>query len=144
MKVFATSARGVELGTTAVARFRPSKAIRCVFRELNCCVPDCKSAKFQAYAARRHCRHGGIAESKSGAGGASPRVDVLVSQGSREEAYVMPHLIGMNLADAVRRLDSVSIKRKLNSVSAPQWPHGAVIDQTPTRVRVLPRLSSSN
>jgi len=51
---------------------------------------------------------------------------------SREEAYVMPHLIGMNLADAVRRLDSVSIKRKLNSVSAPQWPHGAVIDQTPT------------
>src|SRR6266699_626202 len=69
---------------------------------------------------------------KPGAGGASPRVDVLVSQGSREEAYVMPHLIGMNLADAVRRLDSVSIKRKLNSVSAPQWPHGAVIDQTPT------------
>ncbi len=68
---------------------------------------------------------------KPGAGGASPRVDVLVSQGSREEAYVMPHLIGMNLADAVRRLDSVSIKRKLNSVSAPQWPHGAVIDQTP-------------
>src|SRR5207245_1034911 len=67
-----------------------------------------------------------------GAGDASPRVDVLVSQGSREEAYVMPHLIGMNLADAVRRLDSVSIKRKLNSVSAPQWPHGAVIDQTPT------------
>src|SRR6266702_3447844 len=62
----------------------------------------------------------------------SLRVDVLVSQGSREEAYVMPHLIGMNLADAVRRLDSVSIKRKLNSVSAPQWPHGAVIDQTPT------------
>src|SRR5437667_10488472 len=69
---------------------------------------------------------------KPGAGGASPRVDVLVSQGAREEAYVMPPLIGMNLADAVRRLDSVSIKRKLNSVSAPQWPHGAVIDQTPT------------
>jgi len=42
------------------------------------------------------------AESEVGAGGASPRVDVLVSQGSREEAYVMPHLIGMNLADAVR------------------------------------------
>jgi eukaryotic-like serine/threonine-protein kinase len=69
---------------------------------------------------------------KPGAGGASPRVDVLVSQGPREVAYVMPHLIGMNLADAVRRLDSVSIKRKLNTVSAPQWPHGAVIDQAPT------------
>src|SRR5438874_11432822 len=68
---------------------------------------------------------------KPGAGASLPRVDVLISQGPREEAYVMPHLIGMNLADAVRRLDSVSIKRKLNSVSAPQWPHGAVIDQTP-------------
>ena len=68
---------------------------------------------------------------KPGAGGATPRVDVLVSQGPREEAYVMPHLIGMNTADAVRRLESSSIKRKLNTVSAPEWPHGAVIDQSP-------------
>jgi beta-lactam-binding protein with PASTA domain len=73
-----------------------------------------------------------IQNPKPGAGGASPRVDVLVSNGPREEAFVMPHLIGMNEADAVRRLETVSLKRKLNSVSAPQWPHGAVIDQTPT------------
>jgi eukaryotic-like serine/threonine-protein kinase len=72
-----------------------------------------------------------IQNPKPGAGGASPRVDVLVSQGPRAEAYVMPHLIGMNIADAVRRLETVSLQRKLNSVSAPQWPHGAVIDQTP-------------
>jgi beta-lactam-binding protein with PASTA domain len=38
----------------------------------------------------------------------------------------------MNDADAVRRLESVLLKRKLNTVSAPQWPHGAVIDQAPT------------
>ena len=69
---------------------------------------------------------------KPGAGAATPRVDVLVSQGPREDSYVMPHLIGMNVADAVRRLESVSIKRKLNTLSAPQWPHGAVVDQTPT------------
>jgi eukaryotic-like serine/threonine-protein kinase len=69
---------------------------------------------------------------KAGAGGATPRVDVLVSQGPREEAYVMPHLLGMNVADAVRKLESASIARKLNTVSAPQWPHGVVIDQTPT------------
>jgi beta-lactam-binding protein with PASTA domain len=69
---------------------------------------------------------------KAGAGAASPRVDVLVSQGPREAAYIMPHLIGMNDADAVRRLESAAIKRKLNSVSAPQWPHGAVVDQSPT------------
>src|ERR1043166_1233644 len=33
---------------------------------------------------------------KPGGGAATPRVDVLVSQGPREDAYVMPHLIGMN------------------------------------------------
>src|SRR5215510_4832174 len=68
---------------------------------------------------------------KPGAGAATPRVDVLVSKGAREEAYVMPHLIGLNVADAVRRLETVNIKRKLNSLSAPQWPHGSVVDQTP-------------
>jgi serine/threonine-protein kinase len=75
---------------------------------------------------------------KPGAGAATPRVDVLVSQGPREAAYVMPHLIGMSLADAVRRLDAAGIKRKLNTVSAPQWPTGSVIDQTPTPGSRLP------
>ena len=56
---------------------------------------------------------------KPGAGAATPRVDVLVSQGPREDSYVMPHLIGMNVADAVRRLESVNVKRKLNTLSAP-------------------------
>jgi serine/threonine-protein kinase len=73
-----------------------------------------------------------IQNPKPGAGAASPRVDVLVSQGPREASYVMPHLIGMNTADAVRRLESAKIARKLNTLSAPQWSHGAVIDQTPT------------
>jgi beta-lactam-binding protein with PASTA domain len=65
-------------------------------------------------------------------------VDVLVSQGPREDSYVMPHLIGMNVADAVRRLESVNIKRRLNTLSAPQWPHGAVVDQTPTAGARIP------
>jgi beta-lactam-binding protein with PASTA domain len=75
---------------------------------------------------------------KPGAGAATPRVDVLVSQGPREEAYVTPHLIGMSLADAVRRLDAAKIQRKLNTVSAPQWPHGSVIDQSPPHGSRLP------
>jgi beta-lactam-binding protein with PASTA domain len=68
---------------------------------------------------------------KPGTGAATPRVDVLVSDGPRETAYVMPHLIGLNETDAQRRLDAAGIKRKVNYVNAPQWPHGAVIDQTP-------------
>jgi eukaryotic-like serine/threonine-protein kinase len=75
---------------------------------------------------------------KPGASAATPRVDVLVSQGPREDSYVMPHLIGMNVADAVRRLESVNIKRKLNTLSAPQWPHGVVVDQTPTAGTRIP------
>src|SRR2546423_1737985 len=37
-----------------------------------------------------------IQNPKPGAGAATPRVDVLVSQGPRELAYVMSHLTGMN------------------------------------------------
>src|SRR2546423_1664632 len=42
---------------------------------------------------------------RPGAGAATPRVDVLVSQGVRETAYVMPHLTGLGEIDAQRRLD---------------------------------------
>jgi eukaryotic-like serine/threonine-protein kinase len=80
---------------------------------------------------------------KPGAGAATPRVDVLVSQGPHEDSYVMPHLIGMNVADAVRRLETVSIKRKLNTLSAPQWPHGAVVDQTPPAGARIPISSTA-
>src|SRR5579864_291382 len=68
---------------------------------------------------------------RPGAGAATPRVDVLVSAGPREIAYVMPHLVGLNEVDAQHRLDVAGLRRKVNYVTAPQWPHGAVIDQTP-------------
>ncbi|HEY1924093.1 MAG TPA: PASTA domain-containing protein [Candidatus Acidoferrum sp.] len=68
---------------------------------------------------------------RPGAGAATPRVDVLVSQGPRDAAYVMPHMVGMSEADASHRLDTAGLKHKANYVTAPQWPHGSVIDQTP-------------
>jgi eukaryotic-like serine/threonine-protein kinase len=72
-----------------------------------------------------------IQNPKPGAGAATPRVDVLVSQGPQETSYVMPHLIGSNEIDAQHRLDVAQMRRKVNYVAAPQWPHGAVIDQSP-------------
>jgi eukaryotic-like serine/threonine-protein kinase len=75
---------------------------------------------------------------KPGAGAATPRVDVLTSQGPRDTAYVMPHLVGLNEIDAQRRLDQAQMRRKVNYVSAPQWPHGAVIDQTPMAGSKIP------
>src|ERR1700692_1979607 len=68
---------------------------------------------------------------RPGAGAATPRVDVLVSQGPREAAYVMPHLVGLSEIDAQRRLDVAELHRKVNYVTAPQWPHAFVIDQSP-------------
>ena len=68
---------------------------------------------------------------RPGAGAATPRVDVLVSQGARENSYVMPHLVGLNEPDAQHRLDVAGLRRKVNYVTAPQWPHGTVVDQTP-------------
>jgi beta-lactam-binding protein with PASTA domain len=68
---------------------------------------------------------------RPGAGAATPRVDVLVSQGTRDVAYVMPHLVGLNEIDAQHRLDVAGLHRKVNYVTAPQWPHASVIDQSP-------------
>src|SRR5437773_1801342 len=70
------------------------------------------------------------------------RVDVLVSQGPRELAYVMPHLTGLNEIEAQRRLDIAQMRRKVNYVTAPQWPHGAVIDQSPMSGTRIPASST--
>jgi beta-lactam-binding protein with PASTA domain len=75
---------------------------------------------------------------RPGAGAATPRVDVLVSAGPRDTAYVMPHLVGLNEVDAQHRLDVAGLRRKVNYVSAPQWPHGAVVDQTPLSGQRIP------
>src|SRR6266481_9666844 len=79
---------------------------------------------------------------RPGGGAATPRVDVLVSSGPRDSAYVMPHLVGLNEADAQHRLDVSGLRRKSNYVSAPQWPHGAVIDQTPLAGQRIPAAST--
>src|ERR1700731_2457159 len=55
---------------------------------------------------------------RPGAGSATPRVDVLVSQGPRESAYVMPHFTGMTESDAQHRLDGAQMRRKVNYVTA--------------------------
>src|SRR6266849_2589393 len=80
---------------------------------------------------------------RPGAGAATPRVDVLISQGPRESAYVMPHFVGMTESDAQRRLDAAGLRRKVNYVSAPQWPHGSVIDQSPLAGSRLPAASTT-
>jgi beta-lactam-binding protein with PASTA domain len=68
---------------------------------------------------------------KAGRGAATPRVDLLVSTGPREQAYVMPYFLGLNELDVQHRLDQASLHRKINYIAAPQWPHGTVIDQSP-------------
>ena len=68
---------------------------------------------------------------RPGHGAATPKVDFLVSGGPRTAAYVMPHFIGLNEVEVQRRLDQANLHRKVNYLSAPQWPHGAVIDQSP-------------
>ena len=68
---------------------------------------------------------------KPGSGGATPRVDMLVSTGPRENSYVMPYFIGANEIEVQHRLDQTNLRHKTNYVAAPQWPHGTVIDQSP-------------
>jgi len=62
----------------------------------------------------------------------SPRVDLLVAQEEDPTAYVMPWLVGLSLPDADRLLSSSGLKlAKTSQVPSPQWPKGAVTEQTP-------------
>jgi beta-lactam-binding protein with PASTA domain len=63
---------------------------------------------------------------------ASPRVDLLVAQGETPATYVMPWVVGLSLPDADRLLTSSGLKlAKTTYAPAPQWPKGAVTEQTP-------------
>jgi serine/threonine-protein kinase len=67
-----------------------------------------------------------------GAKAASPRVDLLVAQGDMPAAYVMPWLVGMSLPEADHLITSSGLKLpKTTYVAAPEWPKGAVTQQTP-------------
>jgi len=68
---------------------------------------------------------------KQGRMAATPKVDVLVASGPKEASYVMPYLIGLSEIEAQKRMDQADLRRKLNYLAAPQWPHATVIDQTP-------------
>ena len=68
---------------------------------------------------------------KAGHGAATPRVDMLVSAGPKEASFVMPYVIGQNESDVQRRLEQGGLQHKANYVTAPEWPHGTVIDQSP-------------
>jgi beta-lactam-binding protein with PASTA domain len=62
----------------------------------------------------------------------SPRVDLLVAQGDSPASYIMPWVVGMTLPEADRLLTSAGFKlSKTTLVASPQWPKGAVTEQTP-------------
>ena len=108
-------------------------------RELNCFVLVCKWGEVSGITTPDAPADTVIIQTlPPGGGAATPRVDVLVSEGQREAAYVMPHLVGLNEADAQHRMDVAGLRRKVNYVSAPQWPHGAVIDQAPLAGQRIP------
>jgi serine/threonine-protein kinase len=63
---------------------------------------------------------------------AAPRVDLLISQGERPAAYVMPALVGLNEVDVGRILDSAGLHvAQINYAPAAQAARGAVVQQTP-------------
>jgi eukaryotic-like serine/threonine-protein kinase len=68
---------------------------------------------------------------KPGKLAATPKVDVLISAGPREASYVMPYVVGLTELEALKRLDPGLLRRKVNFLTAAQWPHGTVIDQAP-------------
>jgi beta-lactam-binding protein with PASTA domain len=59
-------------------------------------------------------------------------VDLLVAQSQPPPSYVMPWMVGTQLPDADRLFISSGFKlTKTTYSTSPQWPKGAIIEQTP-------------
>jgi eukaryotic-like serine/threonine-protein kinase len=68
----------------------------------------------------------------SGAKATSPRVNLLVNLTQPKPAYIMPWLVGMQVAEAERLITSAGLKfTKITYAPNAQWPKGAVIDENP-------------
>ncbi len=79
---------------------------------------------------------------RPGSGAASPHVNLLVSQGERAPAYVMPYLVGLDRPEAERRLAAAGLHPRITVSAAPEWPHNAVFVQAPQAgARVAPSVS---
>jgi len=62
----------------------------------------------------------------------SPRVNLLVSLGEREPAYVMPSLVGLSLLEAQKQLSAIGLRLgKITFYAAPESPHGSIVEQSP-------------
>jgi serine/threonine-protein kinase len=73
-----------------------------------------------------------VQDPKPGANATSPHIGLLVSQGLREPAYVMPLLVGLSQNDAQARLLSAGLRSsKLTFVPSSSGAHGAVLQQSP-------------
>ncbi len=73
-----------------------------------------------------------LQDPRPGGGAASPHVNLLVSAGPREPAYVMPFLVGLNVAEAQRQLAAAGLRGVIiTAVPAPEWPRGSVFEQAP-------------
>jgi beta-lactam-binding protein with PASTA domain len=63
---------------------------------------------------------------------ASPHVNLLVSQGTRDPAFVMPVLLGQSPSDAQRSLALAGLRSvKLVFVPDPLGSHGTILSQSP-------------
>jgi len=63
---------------------------------------------------------------------AAPRVDLLISEGDRPLAYVMPELVGLIVMDAEHVLDAAAMHApQITYAPTGEAPRGAVVQQTP-------------
>jgi serine/threonine-protein kinase len=63
-----------------------------------------------------------------------PRIDLLVSLGSPQVAWVMPEFTGLTLSEAERRIAVAGfVLKNLTPVAGPPEAHGIVLSQTPAR-----------
>ena len=73
------------------------------------------------------------------AGAGSPRVNLLISLGEREPAFVMPDLEGLPATEALRKISTAGLRlEKATPLKAPGASPGTVVAQQPARGSRIP------
>ncbi len=135
-RVYVVVSRGLQQVPTPLLEGRSLRVARLELPKLGLELGQVSAAYLPDYEADRIVRQSPPPQSRNTD---TARVNVLVSLGAREPAYVMPDLTGLLLAQAQRRLLAAGLRPgAIETVAAENVPAGVVVGQRPRRGARVP------
>ncbi|MCL6565683.1 MAG: PASTA domain-containing protein [Acidobacteriia bacterium] len=128
-RVFVVVSRGPQQVPTPLLEGRSLRVARLELPKLGLELGQVSAVYLPDYEADRIVRQNPPPQTRNTG---TARVNVLVSLGAREPAYVMPDLVGLPLAQAQRRLAAAGLRSgAIETIAVESMPAGVVVGQSP-------------